>query len=206
MPSFPDSVFAPANRSNGQTIDASHVNGVQDELVAIEAGYINGTARLNSSNLSVLGTSTFASRPAMPPPDAVRATLTSSQAQSSADIVIRNLKTQTFITNSSMHSTTTNSSRVTPQSTGLYRCVGSVAFNSVSSGVRSAQILDSSDAIVGRVDAPPVTSGDQTIVQVTATKRFDVTGGYIRLGATFTAASTLSINGGGNTWLEVTKI
>jgi hypothetical protein len=64
MPSFPDSVFAPANRSAGQTIDASHVNGVQDEIVAIEGGYRNGTAPLNSSGstvatLSVAGGSTF---------------------------------------------------------------------------------------------------------------------------------------------------
>lgn len=65
MPSFPTSVFSPASRSNGQTLDASHVNDVQDEIVAIEGGYLNGTARLNSSNstvanLSVAGGSTFA--------------------------------------------------------------------------------------------------------------------------------------------------
>lgn len=65
MASFPTSVFAPANRSNGQTIDASHMNGVQDEIVAIEDGYRNATAPLNSSNstivnLSVTGGSTLA--------------------------------------------------------------------------------------------------------------------------------------------------
>lgn len=65
MPSFPTSVFAPATRSNGQTIDASHINSLQDEVVAIEGGYLNGTARLNSSAstlvaLSVSGGSTLA--------------------------------------------------------------------------------------------------------------------------------------------------
>lgn len=64
MPSFPNSVFAPPTRSNGQTIDASHINGVQDEVVAIEDGYRNATAPLNSSNstlanLSVTGGSTL---------------------------------------------------------------------------------------------------------------------------------------------------
>lgn len=65
MPSFPGAVFNPSARTNGQTIDASHVNDLQDEVVAIETGYLNGTARLNSSNstlgtLSVSGGSTFA--------------------------------------------------------------------------------------------------------------------------------------------------
>lgn len=64
MPSYPGSIFAPASRSNGQTIDASHVNDLQDEVVAVETGLLNGTARLNSSNstaanLSVTGGSTL---------------------------------------------------------------------------------------------------------------------------------------------------
>lgn len=66
MPSFPASVFSPASRSNGQTIDASHVNDLQAEVTAIEDGYLSGSARLNSSHstlaaLSVAGGSTLAS-------------------------------------------------------------------------------------------------------------------------------------------------
>lgn len=66
MPSFPTSVFAPASRSAGQTIQPAHMNDVQDELNAIEGGYLNGTARLNSSgstlaSLDVNGNSTLAS-------------------------------------------------------------------------------------------------------------------------------------------------
>ena len=65
MPSFPGSVFAPTARASGQTIQAAHVNDLQDEVVALEGGYLNATARLNSSNstlatLSVTGGSTFA--------------------------------------------------------------------------------------------------------------------------------------------------
>lgn len=64
MASFPDTVKSFASRSNGQVIDAAHVGDLQDEVNAIEDGYLNGTARLNSSNstianLSVAGGSTF---------------------------------------------------------------------------------------------------------------------------------------------------
>ena len=64
MASFPTTAKTFASRSNGQTIDAAHVGDLQDEVAAIEDGYLTGTARLNSSNstvanLSVTGGSTF---------------------------------------------------------------------------------------------------------------------------------------------------
>ena len=64
MASFPTAAITFATRSNGQTIDASHVNTLQDEVAAMESGYLDATARLNSSNstianLSVPGGSTF---------------------------------------------------------------------------------------------------------------------------------------------------
>lgn len=64
MASYPGSVKTFSNRSAGQTIEPSHVNDLQDEVNAIEAGLLNGTAPLNSSNstvvaLSVSGASTF---------------------------------------------------------------------------------------------------------------------------------------------------
>jgi hypothetical protein len=78
MASYPSAVFSPAARSNGQTIDASHVNSLQDEVTAIEAA-LEGTithsvnvsgnstlAKLSASNstlatLTVTGGSTLAS-------------------------------------------------------------------------------------------------------------------------------------------------
>lgn len=65
MAQFPTSPKSFTARSNGQTIDASHVQDLQDEVNAIEDGYLNGTARLNSSrstlaSLSVTGNSTVA--------------------------------------------------------------------------------------------------------------------------------------------------
>lgn len=65
MANFPTSAITFPTRSNGQTIDASHVQTLQDEVAAIEDGYLGGSARLNSSNstvakLSVTGGSTLA--------------------------------------------------------------------------------------------------------------------------------------------------
>jgi hypothetical protein len=64
MANFPTSVPSFANRSAGQTIQSAHINAIQDEVVAIGGGYIQGTAPLNSSNstcanLSVTGPATF---------------------------------------------------------------------------------------------------------------------------------------------------
>jgi hypothetical protein len=65
MASYPTSIYSPASKSAGQTIQASHINDVDAELTAIEGGILNGTARLNSSHstvaaLSVTGGSTLA--------------------------------------------------------------------------------------------------------------------------------------------------
>jgi hypothetical protein len=64
MATFPGGVFSPTTKSNGQVVDASHINDLQSEITAIEDGYRNATAPLNSSGstlatLSVAGGSTF---------------------------------------------------------------------------------------------------------------------------------------------------
>lgn len=53
--SFPGAVKTFATRNAGDVIQPAHINDLQDEVNAIEAGLLNGTAPLNSSN------STFAS-------------------------------------------------------------------------------------------------------------------------------------------------
>lgn len=53
MPSFPTSVWAPTTKSNGAVIDASHINDLQNEVVALEDGYLNSKAPIASSNASV---------------------------------------------------------------------------------------------------------------------------------------------------------
>ena len=64
MASFPTTNITFASRSAGQTIASAHVNSLQEEVAAIEDGYLNGTARLNAgastlASLSVTGGSTF---------------------------------------------------------------------------------------------------------------------------------------------------
>lgn len=66
MASFPNSVKSFTTKNAGDVIQPADVNDLQDEVNAIEAGYINGTAPLNSSHstlaaLSVTGNSTLAS-------------------------------------------------------------------------------------------------------------------------------------------------
>ena len=64
MASFPTSAKTFTSKSAGQTIASAHMNDAQDEINAIEVGYLQGSARLNSSHstmvaLSVSGGSTL---------------------------------------------------------------------------------------------------------------------------------------------------
>jgi hypothetical protein len=65
MANYPTSVPSFTNKSAGQTIASAHINSIQDEVVAIGSGLLQGTAPLASSNstvanLSVSGASTLA--------------------------------------------------------------------------------------------------------------------------------------------------
>jgi hypothetical protein len=65
MANYPTSPPSFGTKSAGQTIASAHVNSLQDEVVAIGTGLLQGTAPLASSNstvanLSVLGNSTIA--------------------------------------------------------------------------------------------------------------------------------------------------
>ena len=51
--SYPGSVKSFTNKSAGQSIEAEHINSIQDEVNAIEAGLLNGTAPLTSSRTIV---------------------------------------------------------------------------------------------------------------------------------------------------------
>ncbi len=61
MASFPGSVKTFTSKNSGDVIQAAHINDLQDEVNAIEAGYINGTAPLNSSRSTVVALSAGAS-------------------------------------------------------------------------------------------------------------------------------------------------
>ncbi len=51
--SYPGAVKTFVSRTPGQVIGSAHINDLQDEVNAIEAGLLNGTAPLTSSNASV---------------------------------------------------------------------------------------------------------------------------------------------------------
>src|SRR3990167_1531178 len=106
---YPTSVFAPASRSNGQTIDAAHVNDLQAEVTAIENALL-GTI---THSVNVSGASTFSIRPVAPPPDAARVGSTIVGLTLNTTLAI-SWTVQPILTNSSMHSTTTNPERLTP--------------------------------------------------------------------------------------------
>lgn len=236
MPSFPDSVKSFTAKSAGQNIDPAHVNDIQDEVNAIEAGYRNGTAPLNSSGstltrLHVTGASTFASglqssnstltalqvssnstfaiRPTMPPPDMVRATSTSLNGFANATTLALTFNADDVIlTNSSMHSTATNSERVIPQSTGVYEVAVQVevfsAF-SASTGSFSAIVEDSSAGVIALGLTNAIT-GFSPRINLTGYKRFDAVGAtsWLRAVGAFKDGSTNSLTT--NSWIALRKL
>ena len=207
MASFPDAPKSFAARSNGQTIDASHVGDLQDEVNAIEDGYLSGTARLNSSHstvatLSVTGGSTFAVRPTMPPLPAVRVSMASTVTLAGSSVAIP-WDTQEYVTNSSLHSLVTNSSRFTPDSTGVWEVRAQVAFSAPgSSGNVQIAIRDSSQTAIAQVNYRTET-GQNWQFQASATKRFDVLGGYLVVFAQLPGSTGSLLTG--NTWAEFLK-
>jgi len=64
--SYPGAVKTFAVRNNGDTIQAAHIDDLQDEVTAIETGLLTGTAPISASNASFVhlnasGDSTLAS-------------------------------------------------------------------------------------------------------------------------------------------------
>lgn len=279
MANFPTSVFSPSARNNGQVIDASHVNDLQDEVSAIEGGYLNGTARLNSSNctvanlsvtggctvagsfsldnisssnstfaainagnstfanlsvtggstlmtlqggastvtslsvsggstvttLNVTSGSTFAVRPVTPAPHAVGVRVNANTNIANNTTQAISWLEQVFVTNSSMHSTASNPSRITPQSTGLYMVACSVIFNQDMAGATGGVSLvleDSSGGIVGAMSAKP--KNEEVMINCAAVKYFDALGGWMRAVLLYRDSSTQSYST--DTTLSVHKL
>lgn len=250
---YPTSVFSPSARSNGQTIDASHVQDIQVEITALENGLLGtithnlsvtgastlgilqaGASTVTSlvvSNGSTLGTlqagastvaslvvsggstlgtlqaaaSTFSVRPVTPPPEMALVFLDSTAAIASSAASTLAFKSQAILTNSSMHSTGTNPERITPQSTGVYKMVGQIAFGLASAiSIRQVIIEDSSGGAIGKHGEKSTESGQ---FQVVGYKRFDALGGYVTLKFATDAASTHSLSSGiDNSWFSMVKL
>lgn len=223
MANFPTGVYGPAAKANGQTITAAMFNDPDGEITAIEDGYLNGTARLNSSKstvaslsvaggstlagtLSVAGGSTFAVRPIVPPPEMVLVFRDSTAvlASSARSTIVWNA--ESYVGNSSMHSTGTNPSRLIPQSTGFYRF--DLQFQGTQPSALSgffAQILDSTGTVIGSQGAE---GAGQWGVGASAYKRFDAIGSYcVAEFLNNSGGSTMSLSSGvGVTWFAMVKL
>ena len=208
MASFPTAIKSFTTKNTGDIIQAAHVNDLQDEVNAIEAGYRNGTAPLNAAGstvtslvvsggstlasltvsggstlatLSVTGASTLAVRPVAPPPEAVRVFLADTLDLTNNTTLAVSWTQQAFTINSSMHSTGTNPTRLTPQSTGVY-CIsagiGPSNNHSAATGGFAIQIEDSSGILVASAGGAFISIGStRNGVAVSALKRFDSTAG-----------------------------
>lgn len=201
---YPTSVFNPAVRSNGQTIDAAHVNDLQTEVTALETALL-GTI---THSVNVTGASTFAVRPVTPPPDAVRVFLQSTAAVGSSAASTLVWESQSYLTNSSLHSTAANPERLTPQSTGIYQVTAQITVAGAASATNTVQIAidDSSNESIARHNDAASTNPSVTY-RATGYKRFDVLGGYVKLRWASGGLSTHSLSSGTeNTWFAMHKL
>jgi hypothetical protein len=250
MASFPTTNITYANRSPGQAIASAHINSLQDEVAAIELGYLTGTARLNAGNstvatLSVTGNSTLASTvnitgtillngssgstaqflrgdmtwqtitagstfadlvvastgltistgilrqnaiPAWSVENAVSIAVSSNSGGNSAGITF---DTQNFTKGTATHSTTTNSSRVSVTSTGLY----SVSFHGRTNSANSAQNgvlirLDDTTTLLGQ-RLPAIAASENITINLT---------GLIRVPSAGYLTVVVSSNAQASTW------
>lgn len=166
MASFPSAVKSFVTRNIGDVIQPADVNDLQDEVTAIEAGYINGTAPLNAAastlaSLSVTGNSTIAGTLTVGQlviSGAPYCTLRNDGTQAIPDSVWTGLNFNTEDDDvGSMHSTAVNSSRVLITSTGLYQIMASATFALNSSGtLRSIRFFKNDTSLIpGCVLVPP---------------------------------------------------
>ena len=135
---YPTSAITFSNKNAGDVIQPSHVNTLQDEVAAIEAGLLNATAPLNSSNstvanLSVTGGSTFTGAAVfsgsvtLPRLPCCRLTHSAVTAIASSQTWVGlNWDTEVY-DSTGLHSTATNSSRINLTSSGLWVIGASLA-------------------------------------------------------------------------------
>jgi hypothetical protein len=203
--SYPGAVKTFATKNNGDTVQASHIDDLQDEVNAIEAGLLNGTAPLNSSHstlatLSVTGGSTLVGDVAMSGNLAVTGNLTVTGSLSGgAKTVVHHASTQAIPNNawtglnydtedvlaSGMHSTGANSSRlIAAVSSGVYQITGGVSFaySAASSAVFGVRLQKNDTTFFWpQVIVTNVTNGQTDIgisIPFSATHRFQSTSDY----------------------------
>ena len=226
---YPNAVQTFVTKNPGDVIPSADWNTITGEITAVESGILNGTAPLKTSNstvanLSVLGNSTIAGSLAITAgpltiggtqvltPTGCRLANTTDQGTSSGAWTGLNWDTETYDP-TNMHSTASNSSRITfSGSTGLYAVGACAQWNSVASGQFAIRILlndatgQCGNNFTGGVT--PFTAGSVSgTVRATSTTDYVTVQVYENGGATNsvmgtgTAASTLY-----GTWFWAAKV
>lgn len=176
------------------------MNDLQDEVVAVEGALVNGPLTLASVHVS--GASTFAGPAVFSTTvtlgrNAAHLTHSANQAVASGAFTGLNWDTETYDP-SGLHSTASNSSRITfAQSTGLWHVGAQVEWNTASTvGVRSCRlVLNDATNLAGQT-SPGSGAADahciSMLVRVTATTD------YATVQVFQNSGSTNSIGVGGN--------
>lgn len=130
MANYPNSVSAFGTKTNGQAIDASHVNTIQDEVTAVESGLLNGFAH---DLKSVAGTrlTYFQSM--------ARAVSTGAIPVTHNTVTTVGLGAEDFDTDG-LHDNVTANSKLTAAVTGKYQVSAYAVWNTNSSGIRQLRI------------------------------------------------------------------
>ncbi len=211
---YPTGISAFTNKNAGDVIQPAHVNDLQTEVAAVETallGTITHAVTLGAT-LSVAGGSTFAARPVMPPPEMALVFLQSTYAAGSSVLSTLAFLSESFVSNSSMHSSGANPERLVPQSTGVYQFVAQVAAAGAPSTevILALNFIDSSGTTFGEARQMLSTIGTPpgTLVAV-GYKRFDALGGHAKCKVTNAGpgTSTLSFSpGSGTTYFSMVKL
>ncbi len=196
---------------------AAHLNEARDEITAIEAGYLEGSARLNSSastlaSLSVTGGSTLASlnvtggstlagaiRIASTSAIAVRITHSTSQQISSGWTALV-FNTNEFVQGMT-HSTVTASSQITVDAAGVYLVGGAVLFNSTTAE-NSISIIKNNSSNIGQTTVLDATNKQ---LHLSVVDSFS-TGETISLWAFSKTTNTIPLSGRISPVLWVSKV
>lgn len=217
MATYPTSVktFATKSDGAGNTIQAEHINALQDEVTAIEDGLLNGTAPVTSSRVSaaaltvsggstlttltVTGGSTLASLTVLGATDAARVTNSVLIQIPNGAATGLNFDTQRWAT-TGMHSTTTNSSRVVAVSSGFYDISASVEISSGGLGQRDLRLVLNDATVIGRAS---LFSSSPSVLTATTTYRLGSTSDYVTVQIYFDG-STGRVLAGANYTPELT--
>lgn len=192
MANYPVSVTSFATKSNGQIVDASHINTLQDEVAAVEAGLLNGFAH---DLKSLAGT---------------RLTYFQSMARvvSTGNIPVAN-NAQTTVgfgaeefDTDGLHDNVTNNSRLTAAVTGKYQINANVIWNANSSGVRQLSLTrNTSNVAIVQTPASAVGTQGQGVSDL-----FEISAnGFVEIAVFQTSGSTGSLSGASLSMVYVGK-